>query len=276
MFGENNPDMYDKCFSIAGVTYPAAPDDFIHLVGNIQGNYKLEKTVWPALMSISPDNFWPLGRFAHIFIPKYVYVPREVFTYLNIQLPKGNKRQFCYAARHEANKWTEGSDITQSTSHWTDILLDTKATNNMQFNLIDAVQAEAAQKWKATMLKTERLPYVWYDLFIQPIKVIYARKTALNEKLVMAMKCQQHAKEFYHLVCNLTNIPNTLPLTAVECIEEMSKIRHLTAKQLTQTSATDVPMATTQKVRLQSSDIRTWNMVCEEDIASSSSSSGRG
>ncbi len=45
---------------------------------------------------------------------------------------------------------------------------------------------------------------------------------------------------------------------------------------MTQTSATDVPMATTQKVRLQSSDIRTWNMVCEEDIASSSSSSGRG
>ncbi len=23
-FGENNPDTYDKCFTIAGVTYPAA------------------------------------------------------------------------------------------------------------------------------------------------------------------------------------------------------------------------------------------------------------
>jgi hypothetical protein len=56
-FGENNPDKYDKSFSIARVTYPAAPDDFIHLAGHIQGNYKLEKTVWPALLSISPDDF---------------------------------------------------------------------------------------------------------------------------------------------------------------------------------------------------------------------------
>jgi hypothetical protein len=45
---------------------------------------------------------------------------------------------------------------------------------------------------------------------------------------------------------------------------------------MTQTSATDVPIATTQKARLQSSDIRTWNIVCEEDVTSGSSSSGRG
>ncbi len=76
---------------------------------------------------------------------------KEVFAYLNIQLPKGTPAyhltwQFCYAARQEANKWTEGSEITQLTSHWTDILLDTKATNNIQFNTIDVIQAEAAHK----------------------------------------------------------------------------------------------------------------------------------
>ncbi len=90
--------------------------------------------------------------------------------------------------------------------------------------MIDIIQAEAAQKWKITMLKTERDPYVWYDLFIRPVEIIFARKTAIQGKLLTAMKCQQHAKEFYHLVCNLTNIPHTTPLTAVECIEEMSKI----------------------------------------------------
>jgi hypothetical protein len=63
-----------------------------------------------------------------------------------------------------------------------------------------------------------------YDLFIQPIEIIFARKSSLNRKLVTAMKCQQHAKDFYLLICNLTNIPHNLPLTAVECIEEMSKI----------------------------------------------------
>ncbi len=123
-----------------------------------------------------------------------------------------------------------------------------------------------------TMLKTEKDPYVWYDMFIRPVEIIFARKTILHGKLIMAMKCQQHAKDFYHLVCNLTNIPHSTPLTSTECIEEMSKIRHLTAKQMSQTSATDVPIATTQKVRLQSSDIRTWNVMCDEDAASSSAS----
>jgi hypothetical protein len=159
-------------------------------------------------------------------------------------------------------------------SHWTDILLDTKATNNIQFNLIDIIQAEAAQKWKVTLLKTERDPYVWYDLFIGPMEIIFARKTVLNGKLVNAMKCQQHAKEFYHTICNLANIPHTLPLTIMECIKEMTKIRHLTAKQLSQTSAMDVPVAKTQKVQLQNSDIRTWNIMCDEDITSGLSSSG--
>jgi hypothetical protein len=56
-FGKNNPNTYNKCFRIAEITYSAAPDDFIHLAGHIQGNYKLEKTVWPALISISPDDF---------------------------------------------------------------------------------------------------------------------------------------------------------------------------------------------------------------------------
>ncbi len=61
------------------------------------------------------------------------------------------------------------------------------------------------------MLKMEWDPHVWYDLFICPIELIFVRKLALNGKLVIAMKCQQHAKEFYHLICNLINIPHNLP-----------------------------------------------------------------
>jgi hypothetical protein len=151
IFAKNNPDMYDKCFGISEITYPAALNDFIHLADQIQGNHKLDKMVWPALMSILPDDFRPLGRSAHIFIPKYMYVLKEVFMYLNIQLPKGTlayhlTRQFCCTGRQEANKWTDRKDVTQSVTHWTDILLDTKATKTMQFNLIDIIQAKAAQK----------------------------------------------------------------------------------------------------------------------------------
>jgi hypothetical protein len=50
-FSENNPDTWEKCFGIAGVTYPASPND------NWPAKYNaITKTVWPSLMSISPDN----------------------------------------------------------------------------------------------------------------------------------------------------------------------------------------------------------------------------
>jgi hypothetical protein len=53
-------------------------------------------------------------------------------------------------------------------------------------------------------------------LFICPLEIIFARKSALNGKLVSAMRCQQHAKEFHHMICNLTNIPHTILLTAMD------------------------------------------------------------
>ncbi len=100
-----------------------------------------------------------LNQFFSLFF-RFLQYQLFLCASLDIQLPKGTPAyhltwQFCYAARQEANKWTEGSEITKSTSHWTDILLDPKATNNIQFNTIDIIQAEAAQKWKITMLKTE-------------------------------------------------------------------------------------------------------------------------
>jgi hypothetical protein len=199
---------------------------------HIQGNYKMDKTSWPLLMSISPNDFRPHGRFAHIFIPKYVYVPREIFTFLDIHMLKGNPLyqltwQFCYAARREADKWTTLEDIDESVSHWTDILLNMYGLNNMNLSLIDVVQAQAAHKWKDTMTKEETDPYVWYDLFIRPVEVLFARKAAMNDKLVYALKCQQHTTDLFQLVCNLVNLPNTIPLMATECVEEMSKVRHL-------------------------------------------------
>ncbi len=59
IFSENNLNTYKKYFDIAGVTYTASPNNFIHLASQIQGNYKLEKTVCPSLMSISQDDFRP-------------------------------------------------------------------------------------------------------------------------------------------------------------------------------------------------------------------------
>ena len=177
-------------------------------------------------MSISPNNFRPSGPFANIFIPKYVYVPWEIFIFLDFHMLKGNPLnqltcQFCYAARREADKWITLDEIGESVSHWTDILLNLHGLNNMNLSLIDVLQAQAAHKWKATMSKEETDPYILYNLFIRPTEVLFARKAAMNYKLVYAFKCQQHTTDLFQLVYNLVNLPNTLPLTSFKCVEEM-------------------------------------------------------
>ena len=218
-FKSKSPQTYEKAFGAAAILMPATPYDFLTTAMHIQGKYKMEKTAWPLLMSISPNDFGPNGHFTYIFIPKYVYVPREIFTYLDFHMVKGNPLyqltwQFCYAARKEADKWITMDDIEESISHCTDILLNLHGLNNMNLSLIDVVQAQAAHKWKATLAKEETDPYVWYDLFIRPTEVLYARQAAMNDKFVYALKCQQHTTDLFQFVCNLVNLQTSIPLMA--------------------------------------------------------------
>ena len=98
----------------------------------------------------------------------------------------------------------------------------------------------------------------------------------MNEKLVYALKCQQHTTDLFQLVCNLVNLPNTIPLTSVEWVEEMSKTRHLPAKSLIQVTETDIAVTMMPKVRLECSTTRVWDNIYEADLPPSASSSGRG
>ena len=156
--------------------------------------------------------------------------------------------QFCYAARREADKWTTMEDIEESVSHWMDILLNLHGLTNMNLSLINVVQAKAAHKWKTTMAMEETDPYVWYDLIIRPTEVLFARKAAMNDKLIYAIKCQQHTTDLFQLVCNLVNLPTTIPLMSTECVEEMSKVTHLPAKSLIQVTETDIAVTLMPKV----------------------------
>ena len=98
----------------------------------------------------------------------------------------------------------------------------------------------------------------------------------MNKKLVYALKCQQHTTDLFQLVCNLVNVPNTIPLNSIECVEEMSKIRHLPAKSLIQVTETDIAVTMMPKVPLECSTTRVWDNICKADLPPSASSSGRG
>ncbi len=282
-FHSKQPETYEKCFGAAAILQPASTHDFLMATLHIQANYKLTKNIWPALMAINPNDFRPQGKFAHMFIPKYVYVPKEIFAYIGLTSTKMIPLyhltwQFCYAARQETGKWITLKDVEDSVFHWNDILQNTHGLNNMNLSLIDIVQAQAARKWYDIMHNKEKDPYVWYDLFIRPKEPLFARKTLMNDRLTAAFRCQKHTKEFFKLVCNLVNIPHhSIPLTATECVEEMSKVRHLPAKSLIQITEMDPPVSQCNKVRLEANSFsRTWDSFCKADRPASAASSGRG
>jgi hypothetical protein len=115
-YHSKHPESYEKCFGAAAILQPASTHDFLMTALHVQANYKMTKNIWPALMAISPNDFRPQGRFAHIFIPKYVYVPKEIFAYLGLTSSKTTPLyhltwQFCYAARQEAGKWVTQEDV---------------------------------------------------------------------------------------------------------------------------------------------------------------------
>jgi hypothetical protein len=282
-YHSKHSDSYDKCFGAAAILQSASTHDFLITALHIQANYKMTKNIWPALMAINPNDFRPQGKFAHIFKSKYVYVPKEIFAYLGLTLTKTTPLyhltwQFCYATRQEAGKWITPNDVEDLVSHWNDILQNMHGLNNMNLSLIDIVQAQAARKWYDFTCKEEKDPYVWYDLFIRIKEPLFARKTLINEKLTLAFKCQSHTKEFFKLVCNLVNIPHdSIPLTAVECVEELSKICHLPAKALSQITEIDSPVSQCNKAQLEANSLsRIWDSFCEEDKPMSAASSGRG
>ena len=67
----DHKDTWHKEFKNPGMIEEPLDVDLFKELRKIHSNYKMHHTFWPKLMSITPGDFLPNGRFAHIYIPKY-------------------------------------------------------------------------------------------------------------------------------------------------------------------------------------------------------------
>jgi len=201
-------------------------------------------------MSISPDNFWPIGAFAHIFIPKYVCPEGSICVFKHTV----TKRHSGVPSHPAILLWGEakGKQMDKWERHHTvGFTLDRHTVGHQSY------QQHAIQpNWRHTGQSSAKMEshdaqdwarsvcVVW--LVCLPYGNHFCQKNCINWKV--------HISNEVLTACKRISLHDTQP----------------------QMGATDVPMATRQKVQLQSSDIHTWNNLGEEDIASGSSSSGRG
>ena len=89
------------------------------------------------LLSIQPADFFPAGRFSHLHIPKYVYIPAEIAASINVKQERINSHhviiwRHLYVAHREAQAiieadratWLQRAEEMKDACPWISLLMD--------------------------------------------------------------------------------------------------------------------------------------------------------
>ena len=205
---------------------------------------------------VEPCHFLPKGKFAHVYIPKYVHIPTTVFKKVNIHLEKHTTSYIAFhrhlrEARKEANRMIQTEHL--KSTHKTDYrkMLKNQTPKTITTSKIDIVQHKYAH------IEAERIGWKnmkqadIYDWFIRPIERFFAIDMPQGAALLRAMLYPQSAHKLTHFIKLYTGIPRTAPLTHHFVIEEMSRIRMAYEAEFIQNRPEDTPMTRIPKIRLE-------------------------
>ena len=209
---------------------------------------------------VEPHHFMPQGKFAHIYIPRYVYIPKDVFNKSSIQLEL---------------------DTTSYTAFWRQLREAQGEAQQMINNMIDHEQLRSLYKTDHRKMLKGQLPKTirssrleiiqhkhahieaqrigWkrmtprdiYDWFIRPIEKLFAIDMPRGATLLRAMLYPQSAKHLLTFIKRYTGIPKGAKINAIYVIEEMSRIRMANEIDFNYSKYSDTPMARMQKIRLE-------------------------
>ena len=205
---------------------------------------------------VEPSHFLPKGKFAHIYIPKYVHIPKGVFKKVNIYLEKHTTSYIVFwrhlrEARKEANRMIQQEHL--KSTHKTDYrkMLKNQTAKTISTNKVDIVQHKYAH------LEAERIGWKHmtqtdiYDWFIRPIERFFAIDMPQGAALLRAMLYPQSAHKLAHFIKLYTGIPRTAHLRHDFIIEEMSRIRMAYESDFTSNRPEDTPMPRISRIRLE-------------------------
>ena len=236
----------------------------------IEGNMR-EGVGLDIVSSITCHDFLPGGRFAHIFIPNYVYIPPEISAIVNFTYERLHNHYFIiwrrlYAARWEAQKFLRSNykqhleNVPEAaTCPWIQLLLNQDVVKTFPFEDIDIIQMAEAVKsipgQKVHILRNRQ----FYDRFLRPLERLFALDMPLRDRLFYAMEDVDATEDLTAIVLQLVGI-RLLPLNLAPrfVTEEFSRIRHLRAEDFIVRSMMDSPIQLVNQVTLKASHQRRY------------------
>jgi len=194
----------------------------------IKGNTILDPRVehpW-----VEAHHFMPGGKLAHIYIPRYVYIPHDVFDKCHLWLKKGTTSYTAFwrhllMAQDSANKQVTTEHLKDTNKTDYRAMLTSRTPKTIITRKIDIVQHKCAHieaeriGWKAM---TRRNIYDW---FIRPIERLFAVDMPQGTLLMRALLFNASAQKLHEIVTRFMGIPKNARITPIELAEEMSRIR---------------------------------------------------
>ena len=105
------------------------------------------------LLSIKAAEFLPAGRFSHLHIPKYVYVPAEIAAVINVKQERIHSHhvivwRHLYVANREAQAfieadpatWLQRAEEMKDSCPWISMLMDRTIVKSFDFEELNMVQ----------------------------------------------------------------------------------------------------------------------------------------
>ena len=208
---------------------------------------------------VEPHHFLPGGKLAHIHIPRYVYIPHDVFDQFKIRVAKGTTSYVSFwrhllAAQDHANKHVTNEHMKDN--HKTDYraMLTSKTPKTIITKKIDVVQHKHAHVQARKVGWKNMTRRNIYDWFIRPIERLFAVDMPQGTLLMRALLFKSSADKLHEVVCKYTGIPKNARITPTFLAEEMSRIRMSFDVDFQKRNGQDRPTTTLPRLKLQPDD----------------------
>jgi len=178
-----------------------------------------------------PHHFLPLGKFTHIYIPIYVYFPKDVFKKSSIQLDVETTSYTAFR-RHLREAQQEAQRLIHTMLDHEELrsLFKTDHRRMLKGQLPKTIRTSRLEiiQHKQAHIEAQRIgwkkmkPTDIYDWFIRPIERLFAIDMPRGATLLRAMRYPQSAKHLLTFIKRYTGILRGAKINAIYVIEEMS------------------------------------------------------
>ena len=191
--------------------------------------------IFENMSRLTPTDFLPNGKLAHIYIPSYNYIPEECFTRLNlrnIKLTTAAKTILWHKLLHNrqmAQTLMQETDLDDiNPDGWTKYLVH-NITNEHDMSLIDIIQHTEALKYNEKYALNSTGVY---DTLFRPLERLCGIDMPLHDKLMKSRFDMKSRTELFKELTKLTGFDLPMDIDKHYVFKHLSFVRHLTCDNL--------------------------------------------